>query len=425
MSQSALAIIILLIIMVCFVINKIPMGLTAVLGALLMALVGIIDFPDALSSFGSDTVMMVFGVITMGNALLETRSTEYIGKKLFNAMGAGNNERLFICAAVALAAVISAFTSNTATVAIMLPLVSSVVAVSGGRMKRKNTYMAVGIASVAGGNLTLAGSTPQLIAQGILTQTDGCRGMTFFELTRGALPIVILLIVYYATIGYKLQNKVFDFNDPQSEFTEEGDGEYNKSKMLTTTLIFVGCTICFVLELATMGVVAMIGACLCCLTGCISFKKAFHMMDWTAITVLGGSLGFAKGMESSGAGNMLAEGLLNILSALGNPSPVLVGASLILFCSVISNFISNTAVAAIVTPFAISIAKSMGIDPIPFVIMVIIASNLAFATPIGTPPMTLTLAGGYRFMDYVKVGGLYNVLAVMTAIITLPLLYSF
>ena len=98
---------------------------------------------------------------------------------------------------------------------------------------------------------------------------------------------------------------------------------------------------------------------------------------------------------------------------------------IILLTALLSNVMSNTATVAVLAPLGINVALKMGADPITFVIGIIIASNLAFATPIGTPPMTMVLIGGYRFSDYVKVGGLFNVIAVVVTIFAVPLLYGF
>ena len=85
---------------------------------------------------------------------------------------------------------------------------------------------------------------------------------------------------------------------------------------------------------------------------------------------------------------------------------------------------SHTASAAILTPLAISLGFGLGVDPIPYVVAVVIGCNLAFITPVATPPLTMTLVGGYRFTDYIKVGGIYNLLSVILAAILIPLIYA-
>jgi len=424
MTNAMIANIILVFILISLIANKIPTGLTALLGALAMALFGIISFSDVLSQFGSDTVMMVVGVFVIGNTMFETGCAQLIGKVLVRIKGVGTNEKNFLTFIMIFTAGLSAFVSNTATLAMMLPLIASVAATSGGTITKKNTYMATAIASIVGGNISLAGSTPQLVAQGILEQTAGCRTLTFFELARGTLPVLIVMLIYFVTIGYRFQKRVFDFPDVPDcgAATRQSDAISYKKAILSAT-IFIGCVIAFATSIAKFGTIAIIGACLCCLTGCITPSRIWATMDWNTIIVLGGSLGFAAGMEQSGALRLIADNALAILGA-GSASIWLSAAAIIIVCSAFSNLMSNTATTAMMAPIAIAMAQGMHQDPIPYVVMVIIASNLAFATPVSTPPMTMVLIGGYRFSDYLKVGGLFNIIAVVVAIFTLPVLYG-
>jgi di/tricarboxylate transporter len=145
-------------------------------------------------------------------------------------------------------------------------------------------------------------------------------------------------------------------------------------------------------------------------------------MDWTSILVLGGSMGFSKGLHQSGALVRIADALVSLMgSAYG---PVAVFGGFLILAAVMGNVMSHTATTAVLTPIAIAMAQRMGANPTLFVVGVVIGCNLAFATPVSTPPLTMTLCGGYRFNDYVIVGGVLNVLCVAVALVTLPALYG-
>lgn len=122
----------------------------------------------------------------------------------------GKNEKLLIMVLVFVVSLLSAFLSNSAVVAIFLPLLASLARSSGGAITKKNTYMAVGIASVVGGNCTLAGSTPQLTAQAILQTSDSVRELTIWELGKVGFRwwCCWLLIIGHR---YTAAEKVFDF----------------------------------------------------------------------------------------------------------------------------------------------------------------------------------------------------------------------
>ncbi|WP_300269864.1 SLC13 family permease [uncultured Flavonifractor sp.] len=424
MPQLVIALIITVLVIISFSVQVIPLPLTAMLGALAMVVFGIIEPADAISAFGSDTVMMVAGVIIIGNAIFETGLAEKLGASILNLPIIGGKEKRLLLIVMIIITVLSAFVSNTAAVAMFLPLVASIAQSSNGKIKKKNCYMAMGIASVVGGFCTQSGSTPQMVAQEILLETDGLRGLTFFELTKIGILIAIVMFIYFLTVGYRLQERCFNFPEVPNTSTTQQTVSQSTWKQVVSGLILVGCVIGFISGVLSFGIISLLSACACILTGCISQKRVFETMDWSTIIVLGGSIGFANGMEESGAVNLIGDALVNSFGQNGE-NVLLVFGMIILLTALLSNVMSNTATVAVLAPLGINVALKMGADPITFVIGIIIASNLAFATPIGTPPMTMVLIGGYRFSDYVKVGGLFNIIAVVVTIFAVPLLYGF
>lgn len=424
MPQLVIALIITVLVIISFAVQVIPLPLTAMLGALAMVVFGIIEPADAISAFGSDTVMMVAGVIIIGNAIFETGLAEKLGASILNLPIIGGKEKRLLLIVMIIITVLSAFVSNTAAVAMFLPLVASIAQSSNGKIKKKNCYMAMGIASVVGGFCTQSGSTPQMVAQEILLETDGLRGLTFFELTKIGILIAIVMFIYFLTVGYRLQERCFNFPEVPNTSTTQQKVSQSTWKQAVSGLILVGCVIGFISGVLSFGIISLLSACACILTGCISQKRVFETMDWSTIIVLGGSIGFANGMEESGAVNLIGDALVNSFGQNGG-NVLLVFGMIILLTALLSNVMSNTATVAVLAPLGIDVALKMGADPITFVIGIIIASNLAFATPIGTPPMTMVLIGGYRFSDYVKVGGLFNIIAVIVTIFAVPLLYGF
>lgn len=421
MIKPILASVIFVVILISFVMQRRPAGLTAVVGSLLMMIFGIIEPSDVVAPFGSDTVIMVASVLILGSAVFETGAAEIIGSAIVRRMG--RNEKLLIMVLVLTVSILSSFLSNSAVVAIFLPLLASLARSSGGAITKKNTYMAVGIASVVGGNCTLAGSTPQLTAQAILQTTDSVRELTFWELGKVGFPLVIVLALYYLFIGIRLQKKVFDFPEVEDP-APSGDGGQvrSKAKCITVCLIMLGCVAGFTAGVFSFGTVGAIAAALCILTGCISFDKAFKSLDWNTICVLGGAMGISTALNKSGVVQAVAD---MIISAFGSgANPVTICLVLLVTSAVLGNIMSHTATAAVLTPLAISLGTGLGVDPIPYVVTVVIGCNLAFATPVATPPLTMTMVGGYRFTDYTKVGGLYNLLSLIATALLIPLAYG-
>jgi len=422
LETSTITLIIVGVMMISYLSGILPIAVTAILACLACAVFGVIPYNTAFSGFGNDLLFLIIGMLVVGATLFETGVAQVIGKRIISMVG--TNERVFIVAIILVSTLISLFMSNTATASIILPITASAVAASGGKLKKKNTFMMMGIAVCAGGGLTLIGSTPQLIAQGIL-QEGGYDTATFFEYSRIGIPVLILIVVYYLTLGNLLQKKVFNFpeiedNNQSSSDTAVGEGsKISPFKMCLSVGILIFCIVGFITEIWSMGVVAMIGAVLCVATGCISQKKALEKMDWTTIIVIGCSFGISSALDQSGAGRLVAQGMISLLGE--RISPWLLCSMLALISTLLTNFMSSTATASLLIPIAALMAVELDYNVKSVVMVVAIAANIGYATPISTPAITMTLSGGYRFKDYVKLGGLLNLLAIILLIVLIPI----
>ncbi len=425
MSQSLVTLVIFSLTLVMFVWQKIPVGLTAFLSAIAMVISGSITPYQIVSAFSSDAVIMVTGCIIMGNAIYETGGADDICK--FFVMRCARSEKRLLLTIILVAAVLSSILSNTAVVAMFLPLLASAAHVSQGKITKKGTYMALGIASIVGGNCTLAGSTPQLVSQSILASTEGVRTLGFWELGRVGWPLVLLLLLYYWAVGFQLQKKVFTFAevpDPTRACTRAGKRQTRpcKNKKRITLFILLACIVGFSTEIYSTGTVAAIAAGLCILTNCISPKRAFQTIDWNTVLILGGAACISMGINNSGLIDSIAGKLILLCQGTGS-APFAALVFLTVLSTVLGNIMSHTATAATLTPLAISLARVFEVNPITYVVVIIIGCNMAFVTPISTPPLTMTLIGGYRFTDYLKIGGIYNCISVILVCILTPVLF--
>ena len=418
METSTIALIIIGILVILYISEVIPIAVTSILACIAMAVFGVIPLNEAFAGFGNDIVFFMAGMITVGNALYETGAAQLVGKKIISMVG--TNEKVFIGVLIVLSIPISAFLSNTATAAIMLPLSASVIAASSGKLNKKNTYMLVGMAAVSGGALTLVSSPPQMIAQGLL-EAGNHQTMGFFDVAIVGIPLFVLLFIYSQTFGMKLQKKFFKFEEKQDVvLVVEDDTPKSVPKMLIAFGALILCIVGFITEFLSFGIVAMIGALVCIITKCISLKKTYEKMDWTTIIIFGCSFGIAAGLGDSGAGAIIANGTISLLGEA--VSPFLLAAVLAVVAMILTNFMSSTATANLLVPIAIFAAIELGYDVRGIAMATALASGIGYATPMSTPPMTMTLTGGYRFKDYIIVGGVFNILALGLLILLLPLI---
>ena len=420
MEPSTITLIIVGITLILYVTERIPIATTSIMACLAFAIAGIIPMNIAFAGFGNDVVFLIMGMMIVGSALYETGVAQFIGEKIISLVG--SNVRAFSAAIILVSVGIGVFLNNSATAALMLPIAASAIAASKGALSKKNTFMMVGIAVCISGGIALVGSPPNLIAHAFLVEHDH-GGFSFFELGWFGVPILALALGFFLTIGMRLQKKVFNFPEAVDIAPVKEDAPpRNKVKMCLSVAVLAFCIVGLISEWWRPGIVAMVGAALCVVTGCISQKKVFQKMDWTTVVIMGCSFGFAAALEQSGAGRMIANGMIGILG--DNLTPWLLLSALAFISMVLTNFMSSTAAASMLVPIAAFAAMEVGFDIRAAVMIIAVATNIGYATPVSTPPMTMTLPAGYRFMDYVKVGGLFNLLAFLLVVALIPIVFA-
>lgn len=444
MDSSTIAIVITVITIVSFILEKIPLAMTAMIASLAMGiLVPEMKLSDIYSGFSSNNVIMVAGMCIVGDALFKTGMANKIGKALGKSAVA-KNERTFLVAVVICCTVMSAFLSNSGTIAMWMPLIAAVAAKSNGVIRSKMVIMAAGIASAIGGAGTLVGSTSQQTANAVLMGVAGYEdGLSLFDQTKIMIPLCLIMIIYFATVGYSLTKKVLkpespDFDkgnyyaDLASKTSDETQNDVPAWKGWFSLTVLLLCIVGFILTdqaafkpYINVAVVALIGATVLITSGCMPLKKTLAEMDWNTLVILAAAQGFAKGLDVSGGGRVIADAVLNLFGGQEASTTVLMVAGIIV-TAVLTNFMSNTALAAMMTPIYIQIANSLGVSPVPFVIAIgCVATNLACATPVGTPACTQTLPAGYKYMDYMKIGGPLCIVLIIAAAVLCPIMYSF
>jgi len=168
---------------------------------------------------------------------------------------------------------------------------------------------------------------------------------------------------------------------------------------------------------ALLGVIAMF------LTGCVKPEEAYEDVDWMVLVLIGSLLPLGIAMRNTGTADFIATQLLELTTPLG---PVGTLAAFYLLTSLLTEVISNNAAAVVLTPIALATGAELGVSPMPFVIAVMLAASNSFMTPIGYQTNTFVLGpGGYRFSDFLRVGGPLNLLMVIAAALVIPRFFPF
>jgi len=165
----------------------------------------------------------------------------------------------------------------------------------------------------------------------------------------------------------------------------------------------------------------VIGAVLMVMTGCLTMDEAYQSIDWRSVFLIAGMLPLGLAMESTGTARFLAERLVGLV---GNLGPLAVLAGIYILASLITEPMSNAAATVLIAPISIDVALSLGADPRPFVLAVVIGASTSFLTPVGHQSNILVMEpGGYRFTDYTKVGAPLNLVLLIAILIFLPLFW--
>ncbi|KOQ82898.1 SLC13 family permease, partial [Pluralibacter gergoviae] len=156
---------------------------------------------------------------------------------------------------------------------------------------------------------------------------------------------------------------------------------------------------------------------------CIDAESAYKAIHWPSIILIVGMMPFALALQKTGGVDLVVRGLMDIG---GGQGPYLMLICLFVMCATIGLFISNTATAVLMAPIALAAAKSMGVSPYPFAMMVAMAASAAFMTPVSSPVNTLVLGPGkYSFSDFVKIGVPFTVLVMVVCVVLIPVLFPF
>ncbi|MCS2162684.1 SLC13 family permease [Scandinavium sp. H11S7] len=156
---------------------------------------------------------------------------------------------------------------------------------------------------------------------------------------------------------------------------------------------------------------------------CINAESAYKAIHWPSIILIVGMMPFALALQKTGGVDLVVKGLMDVG---GGQGPYLMLTCLFVMCATIGLFISNTATAVLMAPIALAAAKSMGVSPYPFAMMVAMAASAAFMTPVSSPVNTLVLGPGkYRFSDFVKIGVPFTVLVMVVCVVLIPVLFPF
>nr|WP_263314779.1 SLC13 family permease [Mammaliicoccus sp. Marseille-Q6498] len=424
MSSAILTLVILIVAIILFISEKLPIAITALLTSILLFVSGIIDSDTLFSGYTNEVVILITGMFVIGGALFETGVANKMGNFISKY---AKTEKQLLLVVMIIAVALSAFLSNTSTTAVLMPVV--IMLADKGDFSRSKLLMPLAYAASLGGMITLVGTNGNLAVQSVMNNSN-VEEFGFFEFAWVGIPLTIVGIIYMLTIGYKLipdTGKTHDIEDNNIDEDSKNILTESKVKQSIAVSVLLGAIIFMVFEKqigVPLHIVSIIGALILIVTRTVTEKQAYKSLDLSTIILVASMIPMATALETTGAAKMIADFVISHVSVSGGPY-ILIG---IIFCitALLTNIMSNTAAAALMAPIALVISSNMGIEPKSILMTVAVGASAAYATPIGTPPNTMIfIPGNYKFMDYVKCGLPFLIIQLIICLLLIPLVWPF
>ena len=431
---------ILALVIVLWVTEAVPLPVSAVLGPMLAVILQVAPVGPAFAPMANPLIFLFLGSFILAEALFVHRVNERIAYGVLSWKFIGARPGRILIAYGAIAACLSAWMSNTATAAMLLPIGLSLLAFMEKEGKLPKSYGVVlllmgAYATGRGGMATPVGTPPNLIAVGMIESLVGVR-ISFVEWMLFAVPITIVLVaVLFVYLNWVGGVKIKEIPGADRIIQERRRalgpwrrGEINAIAAFGVTIVlWVGPGLLplvlgqnhpvtqRVLEMMPESVAALVGAVLLFLLpvsatnrSTITWQQAVRI-DWGTLLLFGGGLSLGNLAASTGLAKFVGEAITGVVPT---HSLVLLTFASTLFAIVLTETMSNTAAANISIPIIISIAQAAGVDPVTPAISAALAASIASVLPVSTPPNAIMYASGkIPITAMIKYGILMDALA--------------
>lgn len=200
--------------------------------------------------------------------------------------------------------------------------------------------------------------------------------------------------------------------------TESAQEVPRKEKATLAAVLMVATFIPVIFGWVPIYIAAVVGGALMVLGRCLTMQEAYRYIEWKAVFLIAGMFPLGTALDQSGAAKFLAEGMVAIVGPFG-PSAVMLGILVLTFAA--TCFIPTAALVVLMAPIVLNTSSQMGISPQALMMAMAVAASASFTTPISHPANILVMGpGGYRFVDFLKVGGLLTLLTLLLVMIALP-----
>jgi sodium-dependent dicarboxylate transporter 2/3/5 len=454
---------ILLGVIVLWITEPVPIPIGGLIGVATIVLLGVVPSDDALAPFGSPTIFTFIGAFILAMAMLKHGLARRFAMFVLSLKWVGASTYRVVIAFGGITCLLSAFVSNTATVAMLLPTALGILTVIAKLLQDKELVrpdfdplrLRVGAALMlmlaygasVGGLLTPVGSPPNLIGRGLIEEATGER-ISFLDWILMALPICALMFVALAAVLLLLNRPEIKKIEGVSEYVAKERAELGPfSRAEKNTLIAFGITVFLwifpgiialtagtesdlyttISDRLDEGIVAVLGASLLFLLPTDWKNREFTLnwsdaarIDWGTILLFGTGIIFGSLLDSTGLAQTIGEGAAD---TLGLTSTFAITVFAVILAIIISETTSNTASAAVVVPIIIPVAVAAGINPFIPALAATFAASFGFMLPVSTPQNAIVYGSGVvPITKMIRSGASFDVLGALLIVLLLPLM---
>lgn len=371
--------------------QALPLAVTALAVPVLAVLCGLLAPRAALAPFAHPVIFLFLGGFALAAALRQQGLDRALVAVVLRV--AGGSRLAAVLMLCGLTAVLSMWMSNTATVALMLPLAMGLLEREGddafGPREQAFVLLALAYSASIGGMATVIGSPPNALAA-------AQAGISFAEWLRIGVPLALLLWpLMLGVLALALRPRLRGRIEPRHEPMPW------TAPRRATAAIFGAAVLAWMLGVplgdwlgipADMDtVVALAALLLLVVSGCLDWSFLERHVQWGVLLLFGGGLALSEVMSRSGASRFMAEGILTLLR---DAPLLLVMVGVVAFVVFLTELVSNTASAALLLPLLLPVASALGLPPLAMAAAIGVAASCAFMLPVATPPNALVFSTG-------------------------------
>lgn len=414
--------------------DRLRADVVSLTGAAALLMMGVVRPGEVQAAFASPAIIALASLFVIAYALeLSGLLDQAIASAVRMCQRLGSAGMWLL---LALCGGVSAFLNNTPIVVLGAPVVRDTAAKLG--LSPKRYLMPLSYITVLGGCCTLIGTSTNLLVND-MARVSGQASFGIFEIAPVGIAAAAVGGVYlFLVSGRLLRGRDTDADREQPALPDQlemggaqvGDADvfaeprpFAPVKALAALSVFVGAVALATFNVAPIAATAFAGAVLLILMRVITADEAYSGLKAEILMLIAGMVVIGIAMEESGLALAASQ---KLIGAVDGVSPLVALVVLYFATMILTELLSNATVAVLVTPVAVALAESLGVSPRPFLVAVMMAGSLAFATPFGYQTNAIVYQmGNYRYMDFVRFGLPLNIITGIVALVAIAAFFPF